>query len=424
MDVLLNEEEQMLKNLAREFLEKECPPEMARAMEADDLGYPPALWKKLADLGWLGLALPEAYGGQGLPLAYLGLIFEELGRAIAPVPFHSTMMAALTIAKDGSEQQKKEVLPAVARGDMVLTWALLETDPRLLPETVHAQATPQGNGYVISGTKMFVDNFNAAQKFLVACRTAPVSGDKSPVTPLYERGGLSSPPLQRGVGGISAQGSEAGLSLFLVDTNLPGISHTPLGTMVKDKQSRVTFDRVAVPASSLVGRLHQGWPVIEGMLDRGTILLCAQMLGATRKDAEMGIDYAKNRVAFGRPIGAFQSIQHLCADMIVWVDGVQLLTYEALWRMDQGLPASIEISQAKAFANDKCEAVVRSSQVIHGGIGFMAEFNLNLWFRRVSSWTMRMGTSFEHRARIARALLDQPGRVRLGESMYDLAPSG
>ncbi|MEK7370813.1 MAG: acyl-CoA dehydrogenase family protein, partial [candidate division NC10 bacterium] len=158
----------------------------------------------------------------------------------------------------------------------------------------------------------------------------------------------------------------------------------------------------------------RGGPIVERMLDRATALLCAQMLGATRKDAEMAIEYAKYRVAFGQPIGAFQSIQHVCADMIVWIDGGEMLTYEALWTMDQGLPASVEVSQAKAFCNEKCEAVVRFSQIIHGGIGFMMEFDLHLWFRRVSAWTMRLGTSYEHRARVAHALIDLPGRVVLG----------
>ena len=198
------------------------------------------------------------------------------------------------------------------------------------------------------------------------------------------------------------------------------MSHVPLTTLAKDKQSIVTFDQVRVPASNLVGQQDQGWELAQDMLDRGTALLCAQMVGAARKDSEMGIEYAKNRVAFGRPIGSFQSIQHLCADMTIWIDGCQLLTYEALWKMDQGLPAGLEVSQAKAFCNDKCEAAVRSSQVIHGGIGFMMEFDLHLWFRRVSAWTMRMGTTFEHRARIARTLLDQPGKVRLG---MHLAPA-
>jgi alkylation response protein AidB-like acyl-CoA dehydrogenase len=387
MDVLPSEEELMVKNLAREFLEAECPPSLARAMEKDEQGYPPDLWSKMAELGWFGMSLPEAYGGQGLPLTYLGIILEEIGRAIAPVPFHSTVVAALTIASSGTEQQRQELLPRVSRGDLIMTWAFQEQDPRLLPEAVKIQAVAEGDQFVITGIKNFVDNFNVAEKCLVACRTAPESSDKS------------------------------GISLFLADTRSPGISQVPLTTLAKDKQSKVEFNQVRVPKANLVGELDQGWPIAQGMLDRGTALLCAQMVGAARKDAEMGIEYAKNRVAFGRPIGAFQSVQHICADMILWVDGAQLLTYEALWKMDQGLPASIEVSQAKAFCNEKCQAAVRSSQVLHGGMGFMMEFDLHLWYRRVCAWTMRLGTSFEHRARVARALLDQPGKVRLGMTL-------
>ena len=384
MDVLPTEEEQMLKNLAREFLEGECPPSLPRAMEADELGYPPDLWKKMADLGWLGLALPEKYGGQGMPLTYLAIIMEEAGRAIAPVPFHSTMTAALTIAEHGTEQQHQELLPAVSSGDLILTWAFTEAEPRFNPEGIKAEATVDGDHFVLTGSKMFVDNFVIAQKCLVVCRTSETSSDNE------------------------------GLSLLLVDTGSSGISYNILTTLAKDKQCRVTFDNVRVPRANLVGQLNEGWPIVEWMLEKSTALLCAQMVGATRKDAEMAIEYSKNRVAFGRPIGSFQSIQHLCADMTLWVDGAQLLTYEALWKIDQGMPASIEVSQAKAFCNEKCEAVVRSSQTIHGGIGFMMEFDLHLWFRRVSSWTMRLGTSFEHRTKVAQALLDRPGRVRLG----------
>jgi alkylation response protein AidB-like acyl-CoA dehydrogenase len=391
MDVLLTEEEKMLQRSAREFLEAECPTSLVRAMETDDKGYPPDLWQKIAELGWLGMALPEQYGGQELPLLYLGIIMEELGRVIAPLPFHSTMVAALTVARDGTAAQRQEVLPAVARGEMILTWAFTEQDARFLPETVETQAVADADGFIINGTKLFVDNFHAADRCLVVCRTAPASSDT------------------------------AGLSLFLVDTTSPGISHTPLLTLAKDKQSEVVLRNVRVPRAHLVGELHRGWPIVERLLEQGTALLCAQMLGATRKDAEMAIEYARNRVAFGRPIGAFQSIQHLCADMLMWVDGGHLLTYEALWKMDQGLPASVEVSQAKAFCNEKCEAVVRSSQMIHGGIGFMMEFDLHLWFRRVSAWAMRLGTSYEHRARVARALLDTPGHVELGKPLPAVA---
>ena len=384
MDVLLTEEEKMVRNSAREFLEAECSTTLVREMETDPKGYPPVLWRKAAELGWQGMALPEKYGGQDLPLVYLGLIFAEVGRAVAPLPLHSTVVAALTIAKDGTEAQREAILPAVVRGDAVLTWAFTERDPRFLPETIHTQAVASGDHFVINGTKLFVDNFVAADQCLVACRTAP--GSKG----------------------------NAGLSLFLVDTRSPGLSHAPLVTLAKDKQSEVVFENVRVPRANLIGELNQGGPIVERMLDRATALLCAQMLGATRKDAEMAIEYAKYRVAFGQPIGAFQSIQHVCADMIVWIDGGAMLTYEALWKMDQGLPASVEVSQAKAFCNEKCEAVVRFSQIIHGGIGFMMEFDLHLWFRRVSAWTMRLGTSYEHRARVAHALIDLPGRVVLG----------
>ncbi len=387
MDVIPNEEEQMVKNLAREFLEAECPPSLARNMEKDEKGYPPELWQKMAGLGWLGMSLPEQYGGQGLPLTYLGLIIEEVGRTIAPVPFLSTVVPSLTIAQDGTSEQRQQLLPRISRGDLIMTWAMQEQDPRLLPETVHLEARAQGDGYLLSGTKMFVDNFAVAEKCLVAARTAPASEQSQ------------------------------GISLFLVDTGSPGISAIALTTLAKDKQSKVTFDQVSVPASNLIGELDQGWPVVQRMLDLATALICAQMVGATRKDAEMAIEYAKNRVAFGRPIGAFQSIQHMCADMILWIDGGQLLTYEALWRMDQGLPASVEVSQAKAFCNDKCVAAVRTSQIIHGGMGFMMEFDLHLWYRRVTAWSLRLGTTFEHRAKVSRALLDQPGKVRLGMTM-------
>jgi len=384
MDILPSEEEQMLKNVAREFLEAEVSTSLVREMELDGLGYPPALWKQMADLGWLGMSLPEQYGGQGLPLVYLGLIMEEIGRVMAPVPLHSTMVAALTVDSDGTDQQKQDILPAVADGKMVLTWAVHERDARLIPEAMNLEAKADGDGWILNGTKMFVDNFVVAQRCLVACRTSPASD------------------------------ANQGISLFLVDPNGTGVNQTALVTLAKDKQSRVDFKDHRIESAALVGEIDQGWPIIEAMLDRGTALLCCQMVGAARKDSEMAIEYAKNRVAFGRPIGSFQSVQHMLADMLLHVDGGEMLTFEALWKLDQGLPASVEVSQAKAFCNEKCESVVRTSQVIHGGIGFMMEFDLHLWFRRVTAWTMRMGTTYDHRAKIASALLDVPGTVRLG----------
>lgn len=387
MDVLLNDDENLIVNSAREFLQGECPTSLVREMETDALGYPKELWSKVAELGWQGMCLPEEAGGSNMPLVYLGLVLREAGGALAPLPLHSTAVAALTIGRDGSAAQQEKYLPDVVAGKSVMTWAFSERNPRLVPEAVQMQARAQGDELVLDGAKLFVDNFVAADQCLVVARTTP--------------------------GSKGAQG----LTLFIVDTKSPGITETPLVTLARDKQSDVAFKGVRVSKADVIGRVGEAWPIVERMLDRGTALLCAQMVGAARKDIEMAIEYAKFREAFGQPIGAFQSVQHMCADMQIWVDGGELLTFEALWKMDQGLPASVEVSQAKAFCNEKCEAAIRNSQSIHGGIGFMMEFDLQLWFRRVSAWTMRMGTAFEHRARIAHALIDMPGEVVLGRQV-------
>jgi alkylation response protein AidB-like acyl-CoA dehydrogenase len=394
MDVLLNEDESLIVDSAREFLNGECPTSLVRAMEADALGYSKELWAKVAELGWQGMCMPEKAGGSDMPLVYLGLVLREVGRAIAPLPLHCTAVASLAIARDGSAAQQEKYLPDVVTGNSVLTWAFTERDPRFIPEAVQMTARAQGDNFVLDGVKLFVDNFPAADHCLVVARTTP--------------------------GSKGAQG----LTLFVVDARAKGISHTALITLAKDKQSEVTFKAVQVPKANVIGAVGEAWLIVERMLDRGTALLCAQMVGAARKDIEMAIEYAKFRTAFGQPIGSFQSVQHTCADMQIWVDGGELLTFEALWKMDQGLPAAVEVSQAKAFCNEKCEAAVRNSQSIHGGIGFMMEFDLQLWFRRVSAWTMRMGTSFEHRARIAHALIDIPGEVVLGRPLPVVTADG
>jgi len=387
MDVLLNDDENLIVDSAREFLTGECSTKLVREMEADALGYSKELWAKVAELGWQGMCMPEKVGGSDMPLVYLGLVLREAGRALAPIPLHSTAVATLAVARDGSSAQQEKYLPDVVAGKSVWTWAFTERDPRFVPEAVQMTATARGDNYALEGVKLFVDNFPQADYCVVVARTTP--------------------------GSKGAQG----LSLFIVDAKSKGISQKPLITLAKDKQSEVTFQDVLVPKANIIGTAGEGWPIVERMLDRGTALLCAQMVGAARKDIEMAIEYAKFRTAFGQPIGAFQSVQHSCADMQMWVDGGELLTFEALWKLDQGLPASVEVSQAKAFCNEKCEAAVRNSQSIHGGIGFMMEFDLQLWFRRVSAWTMRMGTSFEHRARIAHALIDIPGEVILGRPL-------
>jgi alkylation response protein AidB-like acyl-CoA dehydrogenase len=387
MNVLPDEQERSVRDAAREFLSVESPPKLARAMERDERGYPPELWARLAELGWLGISLPEEYGGQGLPLTYTGLLLGEIGRHITPVPLHSTTVAALAIAQFGKVGQKQRFLPGLASGEQIGTFAFQELSGEITPGSIQLQGTIEGDALVLNGTKAFVDNFNVADLCVVVFRTE------------------------------TSDDPREGIGVAIVDTSLPGLSITPLVATAKDRQFIVHFDDVRVPLANVLGEPGNAWGVARGLFDQAVALLCAQLVGAARRDMEMAVDYSKQRHAFGRPIGSFQALQHLEADMLNAVDGSELLTYEAIWRLDAGLPASVEVSQAKAFASERCIFACRASQQIHGGIGFMQEFDLQLWYRRVASWALRLGSSADHRERLEKTLLDGEGRIRLGETL-------
>jgi alkylation response protein AidB-like acyl-CoA dehydrogenase len=381
VDVVLDEPELAVRDVARDVLAGLVTPALVREIETDPIGYSPKLWRAVAELDWLGLCLPESVGGQGYPLHYAGLLLEEAGRTLAPIPLHATLTAALVLARH-AEDRAAELLAAVVAGETILAVAVQEgrtlyADGVRTP-VPRTRARREGTGFVLTGEKRFVDHAGAADTLLV------------PAT------------------------LEDGVALFLVERGAPGVSATPLVTLAKDQQSHLRFDDVPLAASALVVEPENGAAALADLLDVATALLTAQLAGATRRDAEFAVEHSKNRVAFGRPIGAFQSLQHLAADMLIAVDGVDLLNREALWLLGSDQPAAVEVSQAKAFAGDKCVFVARSAQQIHGGIGFMMEFDLHLWYRRIVAWSLRYGTVAEHRARVAAALLDTPGPVRLG----------
>ncbi len=368
----------LIQETAREFFAAESTPALVRAAEKDPSQYSAALWKKIAGLGWLGISLPEDCGGQGLSLTYAGLLLEEAGRSIAPVPLHSTLVAALVLARHGSPEQRT-LLRQVVRGELILSFAVQGPEGAWSPAAEGLTGRRDGDHVVLKGRRSFVDGFRASGRCLV----------------LY----------QAEAGGVAAA---------LVDTRAEGIRCVDYVTTAKDSQARVDFDSVRVPLADLVGVPGRGAALARDLCDYAAALMTSQLAGATRRDMEFAVEYAGQREAFGQPIGAFQAIQHLCADMLIAVDGAQLLVHEALWRLGQNLPATVEVSQAKAFASDKCIFVARSAQQIHGGIGFMMEFDLQLWYRRVVAWSLRCGSVREHRSQVAAALLDQPGKVRLG----------
>ena len=375
MDLGFSEEQEMLRNSARDFFLNELPKDVVKEMATDEKGYVPDLWKKMAELGWMGLVIPEEYDGMGMSYLDLVVLLEEMGRACLTGPYFSTVvLGGYTIMEAGSEEQKKELLTKIANGEIILALALTEPSAKYEASAIAVSAKAQGDDYVIDGTKLFVENAHIADYLIVAART--------------KEGG----------------NAEDGISLFLVDAKSPGISTTVLKTMAGDKQCEVIFDKVKVPKKNLLGGLDKGWPVMEKMLEKATVGLCAQMVGGAQMALEMSVTYAKERVQFGRPIGSFQAIQHYCANMVTDVDGSKFVTYEAAWKLSEGLDASMEVSMAKAWTSEAYRRVTLLGHQIHGGIGFCIDHDMPLYFKRAKAAEPTFGDPDWHREKVAQEL--------------------
>ena len=377
MDFGFSREQELLRQTARNFLEKECPSTFVRRMMDEPAGTTDELWTKLAALGRLGLILPEAHGGTGLGLVDLTVVLEEMGRAVMPGPYFSTvLLGGLALVLAGSEGQRHAWLPKLASGEARATLALLEAEPRWDAAGVRLPAKPaKGGGYVLSGTKLFVPDGHDADLLIVAARTArPTKADPS-----------------------------AGVSLFLVPADARGVSQAPLPTMDQTRTlAEVTLSRVEVGPDALLGPAHGAWPTLARLLDRAAVALCAEMCGGAQKVLEMCTEYAKVRVAFGKPIGAYQAVKHKCADMLVAVENAKSITYYAAWAQDQDTPdAPLAASMAKAYVSDAYRRVAGDGIQIHGGIGFTWEHDLHLYFKRAKSSETTFGDATYHRERVA-----------------------
>src|SRR3990172_3896109 len=283
MDLGFNEEQEMLRHIAREFLDAECPKAHVRAMEEDEKGSSPELWKKMAELGWVGLIIPEKYGGAGGTFLDMVVLGEEMGRALLPSPFLPTAVcASMLIQELGSEAQRQSLLPQIANGEKIVALALTEPSATYQPEGIELRATKEGSDFRLSGTKLFVAHAHVADYLVVVARTGNVPED---------------------------------ISLFLVEANTPGISTSPFKTISGERQAEITFNNARAAASSVLGEINKGWEPLQKVLQAATVFQCAEMAGGAQKVVEMSVDYAKTRVQFGRPIGSFQAIQHYCANM-------------------------------------------------------------------------------------------------------------
>jgi alkylation response protein AidB-like acyl-CoA dehydrogenase len=373
LDFELTEDQKMLRKTARDFLANECTMPFVRQMELDDKGYSPDLWQKMADLGWMGLPFPEQCGGWGGSFLDLAVLMEEMGRACLPGPFvASVVLGGMTILEAGSDAQKQQYLTAIAGGD-IFTLALTEPDGSYDAESIRTKATAHGDDFVITGTKFYVPDASVASHLLVVARTK--EGAK-----------------------------EDGLSLFIVDARSHGIKYTPLKTIASDKQCEVVFDNVKVPKANLVGKLNHGWPVVRKTLQLAAVAKCAEMVGAAQQVLEMTTAYAKDRIQFDKRIGTFQAVQHHCANMLIDIDGMRMLTYEAAWLLSAGLPADKEVAMAKAWVSDAIVRVAKLGHQVHGGVGYTIDHDLQLYYRRGRAAAALFGDANYHREAVASQL--------------------
>ena len=377
MDIGFTEEQELLRASARRFLENECPTAFVRHRMAEPAAMTDVFWQQLADQGWFGILFPEEAGGSGLGLVEMTVLMEEMGRAVMPGPFFSTvLLGGAAILEVGSQAQQQEWLPRIAAGSAKVSLAWTEPNARWDAAGIVATGRETAGGFVLSGTKLFVADAHLSDAVVVAVRT---------------RDGST---------------MEDGVSLFLVPKDAAGFAVTLLPTIDETRKlCEVRLDNVAVPAASLLGEKHGGWPPLSRVLDRATVALCAEMCGGAQQVLDMITAYAKIRLTFGKPIGSYQGVKHRAADMLVDVENAKSLTYYAAWAIDEGLAeAPLAVSMAKAYTSDAYRKVAGAGIQLHGGIGFTWEHDLQLYFKRAKASEVAFGDATWHRERVARLM--------------------
>jgi alkylation response protein AidB-like acyl-CoA dehydrogenase len=377
MNFGFSEEQELLRATARKFFDNECTSTFVRARMAEPAGVTDEFWTKLAEQGWLGLVYPEEHGGSGLGFVDLIVLMEEMGRASMPGPFLSTvMLGGLAILEAGSAAQKKEWLPRVAGGQAKLALAWTEPSARWDAAGVTLAARESGGSFTLSGTKLFVLDAHLAETIVMAART--------------REGGRP----------------DDGVTLFLVPRDARGLEVKLLPTMDQTRKlCEVTLKDVRVGGDAVLGAVNAGWAPLERVIQRATVALCGEMCGGAQKVLDMTTEYAKIRIAFGRPIGAYQAVKHKAADMLVEVENGKSLTYYAAWACDENSPeAPLAVSMAKAYVSDAFRRAAGTGIQLHGGIGFTWEHDLHLYFKRAKSSEFTFGDATWHRERVAQLI--------------------
>lgn len=374
MPLVLNEEQRFLQDTAREFLNSKAPVSSLRALRDshDPLGYSAELWQEMSELGWASIILPEEYGGLDFGFLGLGMILEESGRTLTASPLQSTaVIGASAILLAGSEEQKQALLPQIAAGKLTLALAL-EEGPHHRPTHIKTSATAQEDHYVISGKKTFVLDGHSADKLIVVARS---SGDAK---------------------------ESAGLSLFLIDADAPGINIQRTILADSRNSANITFDEVRVPAEQVLGTIGEAWEALEPTLDRARIALATEMMGLSLEAFERTVAYLKEREQFGQPIGSFQALQHRAAHLYCEIELCRSVIMQALTTVDESserLP--LLASLAKATLNKLAKEVTNEAVQMHGGIGVTDELDIGFFLKRARVAMQAFGDTGFHTDRYA-----------------------
>ncbi len=369
MNFAFTEEQDELRKTVRQFLDAKSPEAAVREQMETDTGFDPAVWAQMGEqMGLQGLIVPEEFGGSGYGYVELGIVLEEMGRSLLCAPFFSTVvLAANTLIHSGDDAAKKTHLPGIASGETIAALAFTEPSGKWDESGITMEATVAGDGYTLTGTKMFVLDGHTANLIIVAAKTGK------------------------------------GVSLFTVDGDASGLTRTALSTMDQTrKQAKLEF---ADTPATLLGTEGEGWSVLSTVLDLAAVGLAAEQVGGAQKVLDMAVEYAKVRVQFGRPIGSFQAIKHKCADMLLEVESAKSAAYYGMWcasEMNDELPSVASL--AKAYCSEAYFHATAENIQIHGGIGFTWEHPAHLYFKRAKSSELLFGDPTYHRELLAQRI--------------------
>ncbi|RFA27804.1 acyl-CoA dehydrogenase [Alkalilimnicola ehrlichii] len=372
--LVLSEEQQMLKDAAQGFLQDHAPVGQLRKLrdERDPLGYVPELWQGMAELGFTGTLVPEAFGGSAFGHVGMGQISEQAGRNLSASPLFATaIVGASAIALGGSESQCEALLPALVDGSLLTALAVDET-ARHAPTQVRTQATQSGDGYRLSGEKRFVIDGHIANKLIVSARSAGEPGDTQ------------------------------GITLFLLDADAAGVSIERTVMVDSRNAAVVRLDNVQVGAEAVLGDPGAGYDLLQQVLDIGNAQLAAELLGISQEVFERTVQYLKERKQFGVLIGSFQALQHRAAHWFSEIELVKSVVLRALMALDEGAANAAQlVSLAKAKASEVAELSTNEGVQMHGGIGMTDEFDIGLFLKRARPAQQLFGDYGYHANRFA-----------------------